>query len=331
MKNKNIFFETLGSEYLFLKLQDFTKAKRFWVGYSGGVDSEVLLNLAAKVFENKSDYQLGAIHIHHGLSEHADVWLEHCKMVCARLQIPLEIFWVNAKVTDGESPEEVARIARFKAFRDFIKSDECLLLAHHAEDQAETILMRLFRGAGPSGLSGMAEKMQMDHYEIIRPLLTISKKAIQDYAVSNALQWIQDDSNHNLRFDRNFLRSEIIPRLKERWPQVLRSINRSGELCLEAANAVHSMAAGDWQGVIGKLPGSLSVKALLKLETARRSSVIRYWLQMQQYSLPSRAHMERIDKEVLCAKPGARPQLKIAHYRISRQSDELIVETCEMV
>lgn len=320
--------ELLSPEKLLQTLQNLTNSKRFWIGYSGGLDSHVLLALTVDAFKNQADYHVGAIHIHHGLSQNADAWLDHCEATCTALQVPLMVFWVDACATEGESQEEVARVARFKAFTDFIKAEECLLLAHHAEDQAETILMRLFRGAGPTGLSGMMDKMQMGHCEIVRPLLSVSKEEIEAYAKVNHLQWINDESNHNARFDRNFLRHEVLPRLKARWPRVVRSVNRSGSLCLETATATQVVAAADYQTVLGinKTLQTLSVKALLKLDPVRRRGVIRYWLQMQQLTLPSRDHLERIDREVLQAKPGAKPKLKIAHYRIQRLKDELMVE-----
>lgn len=344
MKTRTLFEETLEPKSLLQKLQSLTSAKRFWVGYSGGLDSHVLLTLMVQAIQSLKDkdkdkdkdkceekdhqtnYEVGAIHVHHGLSHNANAWVEHCKTVCARLHVPLEIFFVDAEVKEGESQEEVARNARFNAMSNFIKEDECLLLAHHAEDQAETILMRLFRGAGPKGLSGMAEKMQMGHLEILRPLLSVSKDVLLQYAKTNQLQWIQDDSNHNIRFDRNYLRHEILPRLKARWPQVVRSVNRSGALCLESASNMKSIAEADWQKVLGNTARTLSVKELLKLETIRRYAVIRHWLELQQLTLPSRDHIERIDREILKAKPGAKPRLKISHYRILRFKDELMVE-----
>jgi tRNA(Ile)-lysidine synthase len=307
-------------------LNQLTSSKRFWVGFSGGLDSHVLLDLAVLALKNKSEYHLGAIHVHHGISSNADRWVDHCEAICAAYQVPLTVKWVNAEVTEGESPEEVAREARFQAFAEFLKEDECLLLAHHAEDQAETILLRLFRGAGPLGLSGMSETTSISGINIVRPLLSVPKSQLETYAVTRQLQWIEDEANQNLRFDRNFLRHEILPKLKARWPRVVRSVSRSGALCLETSTAVQVLAAQDYQTILGSKPSRLSVSKLLTLDPTRRKSVIRYWLQLQEKALPSRDHMERIDREVLQAKPGAKPQLKIDNYIIKRKRGELIVE-----
>lgn len=301
--------------------------KKVWVAYSGGLDSHVLLDLARKTFSND---KISAIHIHHGLSPNADGWVEHCEKVCSNLQIPLTVLWVDARVTDGSSPEEVAREARLKAFEEILQENECLLLGHHEEDQAETILLRLFRGAGPLGLSGMPEKGKLGKGEFIRPLLGISKENILEYARAQKLEWIEDESNFDSRFDRNFLRHEILPQLKARWPRVLRSVGRSGDLCLETATAVQVLAMQDIQRTKGE-DATLSVSRLLELDPIRRKGVIRYWLQTLDFALPSRDHMERIDREVLLAKPGSHPRLKIGEYEIRREKDRLFVEIFERI
>lgn len=302
-------------------------SRHFVVGYSGGVDSHVLLHLAktASDISGNPDIHISALHIHHGLSPKADDWAKHCEQICSEAKIPLTVLWVDAQVYEGRSPEEVAREARFQAFEQYLKPTECLLLAHHAEDQAETILLRLFRGAGPTGLSGMSERTRLGQADVLRPFLSVSKQDILEYAKHHQLSWIEDESNHHLRFDRNFLRNEIIPKLTARWPRVIRSVNRAGALCLETATAVQVLAKEDYETVLGKLENSLSVPSLLRLETARRRGVIRYWFQQQGALPPSREHMERIDAEVLGAKPDKHPKLKLGEYEIRRKQKDLLL------
>jgi tRNA(Ile)-lysidine synthase len=306
-------------------VQTLTDAKHLWVGYSGGLDSHVLLDLIVRAFADNPEYQVGAVHVHHGISEFADDWAQHCEQICKALQIPLTVLWVDGRVVDGRSPEEVAREARFEALEKFLQRDECLLLAHHEADQAETILLRLFRGSGPLGLSGMPNKANLGESQLIRPLLTIPKEVLLHYAEERQLKWIEDDSNSNTRFDRNFLRQEILPKLLARWPRVIRSVSRAGALCLETATAVQILANHDLESVKGNQTDTLSVKRLLQLETIRRRGVVRCWLQTQGCHFPSRDHMERIDREVLQAKPGAKPKLKISDYEVRRVRDELSV------
>jgi tRNA(Ile)-lysidine synthase len=306
-------------------IQHLTNAKKLWVGYSGGVDSHVLLDLVACAFAQSCDYQIRALHIHHGISDHADFWAQHCEQICAGLNVPLTVLRVDGNVVGGRSPEEMAREARFSAFEKFLKEKECLLLAHHEDDQAETILLRLFRGSGPLGLGGIPEKSALGQSELIRPLLKMPKKNILNYAMARNLQWIEDNSNQDLRFDRNFLRSEIMPLLMNRWPSVVRSITRTGTLCIETATAMQVCAKSDLETVRGRKIDSLSVSGLLALEVMRRRGVIRYWLQHLGFSVPSYDHMKRIDREVLKAGSDRRPKLRISCYEIRRQKDELSV------
>lgn len=302
-----------------------TSAQHFIVGYSGGVDSHVLLDLTAKAIALNPTLKVSALHIHHGLSPNADAWAKHCEKICSNYNIPLNILWVDAENYDGRSPEEVAREARFSAFEQCLKPGECLLLAHHAEDQAETILLRLFRGAGPQGLSGMSSSSLLGEGELLRPFLTISKQDIQKYAAANSLEWIEDESNHNCRFDRNFLRHEILPKLTARWPRVLRSVGRAGALCLETATAIQVLAKEDFQRVLGKSKDTLSVPLLLTLEPSRRRAVIRLWMQTLGSLPPSRDHMDRIEKEVLNAAPDRHPKLKLGEFELKRVKKELFL------
>ena len=323
----------LTPELTLQNIQKLTNAKVLWVAFRGGRDSHVLLDLLVRALRadsvhnnfNPTDIQLGALHIHHGISRFADAWVQHCESVCLQYAVPFKVLYVDGKVRGGQSPEAVAREARFSAFEQFLDQNQALLLAHHAADQAETILLRLFRGSGPLGLGGIREKTSLGKGELIRPLLAVPFEAIVEYAKHRKLHWIEDDSNTDIRFDRNFLRNEVMPLLNARWPHAVRSTNRAGELCFEAAVVGESIAAQDLETIKGLAADALSVSRLLALDSIRRRGAIRYWLQRLGHALPSRSHMERIDREVLMAKPGAKPRLKIGLYEISRHKDELKV------
>ncbi len=319
----------LTPEVVLQNIQKLTNAKTLWVAFSGGLDSHVLLDLLVCAVANMPGFQIGALHIHHGISRFADVWAAHCEKICLDYKLPFKVLSVNGKVTDGSSPEAVAREARFAAFSHFfnqnVDQNQALLLAHHQTDQAETILLRLLRGSGPLGLGGIRSKVLLGKGELIRPLLAVSKEVILAYATQKKLNWIEDDSNQDTRFDRNFLRREIMPLLKARWPHAVHSITRGGALCFEAAMASEAIAAEDLENVKGLVADSLSVSSLVALGRFRRWGVIRCWLQGLGHALPSRAHMERIDREVLMAKSGAKPRLKIGLYEIHRLKDTLIV------
>lgn len=315
---------SLNPEHISRIVQSLTSSKRLWVAFSGGLDSLVLLHLLISAFKNDDSYQIGALHIHHGISAKADTWVIHCEEICTNLAVPIKIIWVNGNVYGGRSPEEVAREARYKAFEEFLQPNECLVLAHHEMDQAETVLLRLFRGSGPLGLGGMLNKLKIGSGELIRPLLHVPKEELIEYASFNRLSWIEDESNDNVRFDRNFLRHEIIPALKERWPKVIPSIVRSADLCLDTALFLQELAIKDHE-IVKESDGSLSVAQLLHLETLRRREVIRWWLHKNGFHVPSRDHMERIDREILKAKPGAKPRLKIGGYELFREKNSLKV------
>ncbi|MBP6104788.1 MAG: tRNA lysidine(34) synthetase TilS [Gammaproteobacteria bacterium] len=316
----------LEPEILFKTLTALSDRPRVWVAYSGGLDSHVLLHLMHRALANNPVYQLTAIHIHHGISAQADDWVKHCQAVCTALDCPLTVLYVEGRVIGDQSPEEAARKARFTAFQNLLGAEDCLCLAHHASDQAETILWRLLRGSGPQGLGGMSQKMHRGVLEIVRPLLHVSKTAILEYARSQDFIWIEDPSNQDPRFDRNFLRQNMMPLLEDRWPKMVRSINRSGALCKETADAVEALAKKDLSQLQDKaIDQSLSVSGLLALDRLLRQTVIRLWLAEQGLQAPSYDHMQRIDREVLGAKGGAKPSLKIGHYTLRRVGNQLSV------
>ncbi|KUM43882.1 tRNA lysidine(34) synthetase TilS [Pseudomonas sp. EpS/L25] len=253
------------------------------VGFSGGLDSTVLLHLFARLREQGLAGEVQAVHVHHGLQPAADAWVEHCGRVCAALDVPLVTRHVR---TDKmASLERAAREARYAAFAEVLPIGGCLLLGQHRDDQLETLLQRLVRGAGVKGLAGMPETRPLARGRLWRPLLDEPRAALLAYAEAEGLHWIEDPSNADTQLDRNYLRHEIMPRLRNRWPGVDRVMARSARHLAEAEELLGELARLDLrQAQTGQrafawvpLP-SLMLAPLQALSDARQRNLLRTWL-----------------------------------------------------
>lgn len=263
-------------------LQPWRKAPVWCIAFSGGLDSSVLLHLLAAWARHEELPALSAIHVHHGLQPAADAWPEHCAQVCARLGIPLDI--VRVQVAPGASLEQAARRARYAAFAERLGSGEVLLGAQHRDDQAETLLFRLLRGAGVRGLAAMPVSRSLGRGTLLRPLLGCSRAELHAYAQSHGLAWVEDPSNADERFSRNFLRRQVMPLLAERWPQVAAGLARSAGHLSEAQQLLKELAEMDLLAArdVCALPWlplpSLDLSAVAALSDARQRNLLRYWL-----------------------------------------------------
>ena len=217
-----------------------SNTNKVFIGYSGGIDSHVLLHLCASISHLHS--KITAVYINHGLQQEAKHWEKHCQSVCLALKVNFRCFNVNAKKEPGQSPEEAARDARYNSLIPLLEQHDQLLLAQHREDQLETVLLQLFRGSGVQGLAGMPSLIAFGKGEKCRPFLDIPKQAIIDYAVKHNLHWIEDPSNQCNDFDRNFLRNQILPQLKERWPSIDKTVARSSRLCTDSYDLENELA-----------------------------------------------------------------------------------------
>jgi tRNA(Ile)-lysidine synthase len=268
---------------------------RFWVAYSGGLDSSVLLHALAAV---RPVAELRAVHINHGLHAQAKDWAQHCAERCRFYTIPLQILSVQAHPAPGESPEAAARQARYRAINTLLQPGDCLLTAHHQDDQAETLLIQLLRGAGPAGLAAMpalAAITEMgDNTLHVRPLLSFSRRALHDYARAENLSWVEDHSNADDRYDRNFLRQNILPVLHERWPAAAKTLARAAQHQAQAAELMEALAAMDYEHTAGNSRYTLTVSALKRLPSARRGNVLRHWLSRNNVLPPSTAVLEQM-------------------------------------
>lgn len=293
---------------------ELSTAKRLWVAFSGGLDSTVLLHLVSTLRAHGAlSMSVRALHIHHGLQSAADAWEQHCGVVCQRLDLPLLTARIHVELGAGRSIEEAARHARYAAFAETLQPGDLLLLAQHQDDQVETVLFRLLRGSGTAGMAGMPRSRPCGQGVLLRPLLGQPRSALEDYASRHALQWIEDASNQQQRYDRNFLRATIIPPLREHWPGLNTAVTRSARLSGDAAQLLDELAALDLQACSGPLPNRLLTAALLGLSDIRQRNLLRCWLQGLQASmgLAQATHqvLHRAVTEVVLAAPDAEPEL----------------------
>ncbi len=308
--------------HLLQQLAQLPAARRYWVAYSGGCDSHVLLHALATL-RTHLDTPLHAIHINHGLQMQAGAWETHCRQVCAQLSIPLEVVRVNAAHAAGESPEAAARVARYGVFTEILQDDDILLMAHHQDDQAETLLLQMLRGAGLKGLAAMPVLTRLGRGRLARPLLDFTRSVLSHYAVQQGLVWIDDPSNTDVRFDRNFLRHEVMPLLHQRWPATTSILSRVAEHMAEGASLLRDLAEQDFtqHRVAGQ---RLTVASLRALDAARLRNLLRYWLfDVCRLTMPDSRHLNRIVHEVLPAAGDAMPIVSWRGGEVRRYRGEL--------
>lgn len=281
------------SAQLLHRLAPWRDACAWRIAYSGGLDSTVLLHLLADLAQQHPLPPLTALHIHHGLQAAADAWPAHCQSVCDALGVPLQVMRVQVQV--GASLERAARDARYGAFERATADNELLLTGQHRDDQAETLLFRLLRGAGARGLAAMPESRPLGLGQLLRPLLDVSRAELLRYADERGLSWIEDPSNLDQQFSRNYLRHAVLPQLTARWPRALASMARSAAHLSEAQGLLDELAqmdlaaadtASDFSWL--RLP-SLELAPLQALSPARQRNALSHWLSLRS-RLPDSEH-----------------------------------------
>jgi tRNA(Ile)-lysidine synthase len=291
------------------------------VALSGGVDSVVLLHLLYEL-QKTHHFTLNATHVNHGLSQHADKWVKFCEKLCRDLSVPLDVHYVKLPQKKSLGIEGEARRLRYEKLLQS-KSD-LVVLAHHEDDQAETFLLQLIRGAGVKGLSSMA------HFDGVRklwrPLLNASRIDIEKYAKKQKLKWIEDESNLNTDFDRNFIRSKVLPILKNRFNHIIKVISRSSTHLAEAQHLLDDLAKIDLKNCFksDNYKHILQVKSFNKLSLTRAKNVLRYWLEINDQLMPSKDLLDELLRQVLMAKKDAELKIELSKdYEIRRYKDEI--------
>lgn len=274
------------------------------VGLSGGCDSIVLLNLLVSLAPSSS---VTAVHVHHGLSPNADAWLAFCQARCADLKVPLRWCHVAVDKACGQGIEAAARVARYAAFVDLVPPGSALLLAQHQGDQAETLIFNLLRGCGVNGAAAIRPQRYQNGLTVLRPLLTTSREEIESWANANQLEWIDDESNDDRYFSRNFLRHEVLPTIRQRFPAAELALGRAAEAFAEAADLLDALAEQDWQLVhVGE---SVRLSLLRQLTTPRLKNLLRWRLRQLNWQVPVSARLEEFVRQLQTAGPDRHPEL----------------------
>lgn len=288
------------------------------VAYSGGADSTALLHACAA----RWPAQVRAIHIHHGLQAAADDFARHCEAACQALGVPLQVVHVQARHAAGESPEDAARKARYRALAETAQASGAwqVLLAQHADDQAETLLLALSRGAGVPGLAAMAPRFERHGTVFGRPLLAVSAAALRNWLQQARVPFIDDPTNADTAFTRNRIRHALLPALEQAFPQFRDTFARSARHAAQAQELLDELATMDMQAA-GSPP---AIAALRQLSRARRANVLRHWLRLAHATAPSAAQLdELLDQIEACATRGHRIRIKVGTGVVERAGDRL--------
>ena len=282
------------------------------IAFSGGADSTALLVACVRQWPG----QVRAIHIHHGLQAAADGFASHCQALCEQLQVPLVLCKVNAKNEAGQSPEDAARKARYTALSEAVHSHPSLLgvkdiaVAQHADDQVETLLLALSRGAGLPGLASMPSKWMRDGLQWHRPLLGVPGVKLREYLTHAEVTWVEDPTNQDEQFTRNRIRAQLLPALERAFPQFRDTFSRSASHAAEAQEILNEVAAADLSSLMAS--GGLNIKALQQLSSARQSLVLRHWLKVHHQTTPSTVQMSELLSQIAaCMTRGHQLRLKV--------------------
>lgn len=303
----------LTSEYL----KTLIAYNKLWIGFSGGVDSTVLLHVLTQNPLLKS--KVHAIHFNHNLHLDAKQWEGHCQGICKLWDIPLDIYHLQIK--GKENLEERARELRYQQFISLVQANDALILGHHHDDQAETLLLQLFRGAGIEGLSAMAALRDLPNGKLIRPFLQRARADLIKYAENNNLIWIEDPSNQQVHFARNFIRHEVIPLIEKRWPKVKSALNRTAFHVARAGEHLATLAAND-SGQSLNNP-YLHLDSIKELSHEKLNNILRTWLKNQGVKMPSTLQMDILINEVIFAGQDRNPEIVGDGYTIRRYKNKL--------
>ncbi|HEX2139784.1 MAG TPA: tRNA lysidine(34) synthetase TilS [Woeseiaceae bacterium] len=305
------------------ELEGSHKPSRYVVAYSGGLDSTVLLHALCRA-TGRRGVPIVAVHVNHALHADAARWEDHCRRVAEGLGIEFIRRRIDIPPADPRGPEAAARARRYAAIAELVQPGDHVLTAHHQDDQAETLLLNLMRGSGAAGLAGIGPVQPLGKGLLLRPLLNVPREAIEAYAAAHALEWCEDPSNADSRFDRNYLRREILPVFRRRWPAVSARLARSAGLLAEANGLQTELAEVDL-ATLGGDPARLDLEALRQLAAARQRNVLRHAIRRLGLPGAPSARLEQAVRELLSAAPDAQPLVRWPGGELRRYRGSLYV------
>jgi len=294
------------------------------IALSGGADSMVLLDVLAEVRKDNPAMTVRALHVNHQLQPHSADWSRHCVAVARELDIECTVLTVSVTDTADMGVEASAREARYAAFKSALRPGEVLLTAHHADDQLETILLALARGSGVDGLAAMPTCVRFGTGWHARPLLGFTHESLHAWALHRNLNYIDDPTNTDTHYDRNFLRQRVVPMLKDRWPAMARTASRSASHLAEAQALLDDWTENDY--LLASVDDALSVDALRELPAPRRRALLRYWLQQHEILMPSTRVLHALEHDMLNAKHDRVPQVRWWGAEVHRYRELLYIE-----
>ncbi|MFN1582973.1 tRNA lysidine(34) synthetase TilS [Vibrio rotiferianus] len=327
--------ESLYSQFTQVLDRYYQSGSKIVLAFSGGVDSRLLLELLSRYQQVNSTgnnpIKCHAVYVHHGLSSNADDWADKCLMWAEQVGITCSVEQVSLDINSGDSIELLAREARYQVLSKHIQAGDLLLTGQHADDQVETFLLALKRGSGPKGLSSMAESMPFAGGMLVRPLLAIKREQIEAAAKEEGLDWVEDESNQDTRYDRNFLRHRIVPDLSERWPSIHQAVQRSASLCAQQEALLDELLGAVFERAL-KSDLSLSIDELATHSDLARARLIRMWLAKLNANMPTQVQLNLIWNEVGLAQQDANPKLQLKQGEVRRFQNRLywVTETADV-
>lgn len=297
-------------------VRDLPKHTHLWVALSGGLDSTLLLHVAAYLHGGTG--RLSAVHINHQLQPNAGATEAHCRRLCESLKVPLTVERVTVPTgTDAPGLEEAARDARYGVFERLLEPGHLLLMAHHGDDQVETVLFRLLRGTGVTGLAGVPSYRALGRGMLFRPLLGFTRAQLHQWAAEAAITWVDDPSNTDDRFDRNFLRHAVLPLLQARWPSLARRVGHTAAACRDSEELATQLARIRYREAADER-GTLSVETLAELSLAEQANLLRWWIGSRGFQVPAVTNWAQVMGDLLQAAEDREPELRGAGFALRR-------------